>query len=196
MITTLLALAAAAPLHFDCLGPVAPRQSAAVLLSTYGKDARREDIAVPGGKTAKGVVLYPDDPARRLDITFWDDAQTAVQSVTMGPKASAWSGPLGLRVGWTIPQVMGVNGHNFSLTGLGWPYGGYILNFWSGKLLTLPGGCVAQVRFALPAGAPVPKAIAGEKELYTTMAPVKAADLRVDLVSIGWPLPAGVKVAN
>jgi hypothetical protein len=193
---TFLALAAAAPLHFDCTGPVTATMSARDILAQYGKAARREDIPGAEGETAKAVVLYPDDPSRRLVITFWDDAQTAVQSVTAGPEATAWAGPLGLHPGTPLAEVVKANIHNFSFTGLGWDYGGYIVNFWNGRLTTLPGGCAAQVRLGVPAGAKVPRAVEGEHELNTTMAPVKAAGLRLDTVSIGWPLPPDIKVAN
>jgi len=196
MLMIFLALAAAAPLHFDCTGPVTGRMPATAILAHYGRDARREDVAGPEGETAKAVVLYPDDPSRRLEITFWDAAQTAVQSVTAGPKAAAWRGPLGLYPGSPLAEVVKANGHNFSFTGLGWDYGGYIIHFWDGRLTTLPGGCAAQIRLGLPDGTRAPKTIAGDTELNTTLAPVKAAGLRITRLSIGWPLPRGVKVAD
>jgi len=196
MLMIFLALTAAAPLHFDCGGPITAHMSAATILARYGKDARREDLAAAEGEATTGVVLYPGDPSQRLEITFWDKAQTAVRSVTAYAGATAWRGPLDLHPGTPLAGVVKANGHNFSFTGLGWDYGGYIINFWDGRLGALPGGCAIQVRLGLPAGTRMPKTIAGETELNTTLAPVKAAGLRVDLLSIGWPLPPGVKVAN
>jgi len=184
------------PLHFDCAGPVTQRMTAAAILARYGKDARRETIPGAEGQATKAVVLYPDDPARRLEVTFWDDAQTVVASVTAGPKATGWTGPLGLHAGSTLAEVIAANGHNFGLSGFGWDYGGYITNFWSGKLKTLAGGCAVQVRLGLPPGAKIPDALAGERDLASTMPAVKASGARIETLSIGWPLPAGVKASD
>ena len=193
MLMTFLALAVAAPLHFDCAGPITARMTAAAILARFGKDARRETLAGAEGAPVRAVILYPDDPARRLVVTFWDDAQTAVESVTAGAKATAWTGPLGLHAGSSLNEVAAANGHGFALSGFGWDYGGYFTNAWGGKLKP-DGGCALQIRFGLPGKAP--KAIAGERDLNSNMPAVKAASPRIGQLSIGWPLPAGVKVSN
>ncbi len=182
--------------HFDCTGPVRAGMSAAAILRQFGKEARREIVRGDDGETSKVVVLYPDTPSRRLEVAFWDDAQTAVARVTDRAEATAWTGPLGLHAGSPMAEVVAVNGHNFSFTGFGWAYGGYITNVWNGRLLAQTGGCVAQVRLGLAAGIKAPRAIGGERELNSTLAEVKAAAPRVVELSIGWPLPAGVKVSE
>ncbi len=211
MFGTLLAIAltgaltgAGAPpagLHFDCAGPVAPTTPAKAVLARYGKDARRRDIMGDdvlgvGRKTVKGVVLYPDDPARRLEITYWDDAQTAVRSVTAGARAVAWSGPLGLHVGATLEETKAANGHNFGISGFDSGYGGYVDSSWGGRLGKRDEGCAIQVRFALPDGAKIPDALKGEEDLDTTLPAVKTAGLRIAQLSIDWPLPAGIKASG
>lgn len=186
--------AAPAPLHFDCKGPITPAMSATTILARYGKDARGETLHGAEGETPQAVVLYPDDPARRLEITFWDDAQTAVANITARGKAVAWIGPLGLHAGSSLAEVVAANGHNFSFNGFGWDYGGYLTNAWTGKLLKQ--GCAIQVRLALPAGVRPPRSISGERELNSTLAEVKAVGPVIDELSIGWPLPAGVKASG
>jgi len=195
-VAALSAQVAQAPLHFDCTGPVTQTTPAAAILTRFGRDARRGDVMGADGRPVRGVILYPDDPARRLEIAFWDDAQTAMSSVTADARATAWTGPLGLHAGSTLAEVIAVNGHNFSLSGFDWHYGGYITSFWNGKLLKLDGGCAAQIRLGLPADAKLPKAIVGERDLNSTLADVKAAGPRIDRLSIGWPLPAGVKASD
>jgi hypothetical protein len=51
-----------------------------------------------------------------------------------------------------------------------------------------------QIRFGLP-GRP-PKAVAGELDLNSTLPAVRAAAPRVEQLSVGWPLPAGVRASN
>ena len=194
MLMTFLALAAAAPLHFDCAGPVTPHTSAAALLGQYGKDARRETLRGPDGQMSHAVVLYPDDPSRRLEIVYWDAAQTAVERVTAGARAVAWRGPLGLHAGSPLLEVIAANGHNFGISGFDWDYSGYVTNGWGGKLSTLDGGCAVQVRFGLAGKAP--RAIQGDLDLNSTLPAVRAADPHVVELSIGWPLPAGVKAVG
>jgi hypothetical protein len=201
MFATFMAVALAAPLHFDCAGPITPNMSAQAILARYGKDARRgmvsgDDVLGVAAKPIKGIILYPDDPSRRLEITFWDDAQTAVERVTAGAKSVAWTGPLGLHPGSTVDEAREANGHDFTFTGLGWIYGGYVTHGGGGKLGQLDAGCAVQVRFALPAGTRIPGALEGEQDLDTTMPAVKAADLRIDRLSIDWPLPAGVRMSG
>ncbi len=189
-------VAVAAPLHFDCLGPVTQKMSAHEILARFGRDARRADIPGAEGEVAKGVVLYPNDPSRRLEITFWDDAQTAVSDVSAGPKATAWTGPSGLHPGSTLAEVVAANGHNFGLSGFGWDYGGYVTNFWGGALLKPAGGCAVQIRFGLPHGARISRTIEGDRDLNSTLPEVKAADPRIERLSVGWPLPAGVRASD
>jgi hypothetical protein len=184
---------AVAPLHFDCNGPVAPRMPASAILAKFGREARRQILPGAAGTSTKAVVLYPDDPARRIVIAFWDDAQTAVASVTAGAKATAWTGPLGLHAGSSLEAVVAANGSDFALSGFGWDYGGYLTHAWGGKL-TPRGGCAVQIRFGLP-GRP-PKAVAGELDLNSTLPAVRAAAPRVEQLSVGWPLPAGVRASN
>src|SRR6185312_7869023 len=120
MFGLMMAMAVTAPLHFDCNGPITPRMSAAAILAQFGKDARRETLRGAQGAPARAVVLYPDDPSRRLEIAFWDDAQTAVESVTAGPGGAAWTGPLGLHAGSSLAEVVAANGREIVLSGFGW----------------------------------------------------------------------------
>ena len=197
MFATFMAIAVVGtPLRLDCTGPVTPNMSAKAILTAFGNEARRADVPGMAGKPVKGVVLYPDDPARRLEIAFWDDAQTAVESVTTAAKATAWTGPWGLHAGSTLAEVVAANGQNFSLTGFNWDYGGYISNFWGGKLLKPHGGCAVQIRFAPARGVKLPGEITGDHDLDSAMPLVKAADPRIDRLSIDWPLPAGVKISG
>ncbi|MGZ3304495.1 MAG: hypothetical protein ACXU8U_01435 [Asticcacaulis sp.] len=181
----------------DCAEPVTVDMSAKALLAKFGKDARKGDIAGAEGQVAKGVILYPDDPSRRLEVTYWDVAQTAVSNVALGEKASAWTAPGGLKLGAGLADVQSANGKPFELSGFDWDYGGYVTNLSSGKLSKLPGGCVLGVRFDLPANAQnVPDSLMGDHALMSDNAQLQKAAPRVVELSVGWPLPKGVKVAG
>ena len=203
MFGTILAIALAgqatggqpAPLHFDCRGPVTQTMSAGVILTRFGDKARRGDIAVTGGAPVKGVILYPDDPTRRLEIVFWDDAQTVVESVSAGARAVNWTGPLGLHPGSSLEEALAANGRKLWIDGFDWDYGGYVTNSWGGRLQKANADCAVQIRFVLPAGAKAPGTMTGEHLMDTSQPQVKALHPYVGLVSIGWPLPAGVKAS-
>lgn len=181
----------------DCAGPVTVNMSAKALLARFGKDAKSGDIAGPEGQTAKGIILYPDDPARKLEVMYWDDAQTAVSNVALGEKATAWTAPGGLKLGAALGEVQAANGAPFELSGFDWDYGGYVSNLKDGKLAKLPGGCTLGVRFDLPSNAGnVPDALMGDRVLVSTNAELQKAAPHVVELSLEWPLPKGVKASG
>ncbi len=188
--------ARAAPARLDCTGPVTRKMSAAAILVKFGKDARRENIPGAEGQTSKGVVLYPDDAARRLEITFWDDAQTVVSSISIGNGATGWTGPGGIHRGSSVAEVAAANGGPFELSGFAWDYGGYVTNLRGGKLARLPGGCALQLRFTPADEGHVPDALVGERTLVSTAPLLQKVAPKLDTLTIGWPLPAGVKASD
>ncbi len=187
---------APAPMRLDCSGPVAPKLSSKALLARFGKDAKVGDIPGAEGQTTKGIILYPNDPARRLTVTYWDDAQTAVSNVSLGEKAMAWTAPGGLKLGATLAEVAAANGNPFEISGFDWDYGGYVTNLRGGKLAKLPGGCSLQIRFDPPAGAHLGAALEGERTIASTAPVLQKLGPKVSELSIGWPLPEGVKASD
>src|SRR5689334_10319208 len=58
-----------------CSGPFARDADRAALVARFGADnVRDEDVGGAEGDTVSATVLYPDDPKRRLEVTWWDEA--------------------------------------------------------------------------------------------------------------------------
>ena len=172
-----------------CDWPVKKTDTAESLLATYKSYAQVTTIPGAEGTEEKGVVLYGNDPRRRVEVFFYDDALTEVSTVLIRGD-SQWSGPKGLHLGSTLADVEGANEKLFKLSGFDWDYGGYVSDFNRGKLAKINGKCILGVRFGLEEnGGPVAKSIEGEKTLVSTDPAVIAAKPLVQELSVGWPKP-------
>ena len=56
----------------NCTTPVSRNDTAATILNRYGAQARRETLPGAEGETFPGVVLYPRDRLRRVEIGLGD----------------------------------------------------------------------------------------------------------------------------
>jgi hypothetical protein len=122
--------------------------SADALIAQHGA-ANVVDQILSGaeGESYSATVLYPNDPARRLEIVWRDDAaRTSPASVTVTGDASTWAGPNALSLGQTIADVESANGRPFQLWGFGWDYGGWVSE-WNGGEFAVADGCLTRVRF-------------------------------------------------
>jgi hypothetical protein len=111
---------------------------------------------IPGaeGEEAPGTVLFPNDPARRVEI-FWNDTagRTSPSSITISGtqgQRSQWTGPHGLVLGESMTDVERANGGAFVLYGFEWDYGGTVTD-WRGGALAPQDNCHVRVGFQ-PAG--------------------------------------------
>ncbi|MFT3996616.1 MAG: hypothetical protein QM667_04350 [Asticcacaulis sp.] len=179
------------PTLLSCNGPVTKGATAAGILQSFGAQAREETIPGPEGTTQDAVVLYPDDPARKVVITFWDEAKTQLADVRAGRGAVAWGGPGHIRIGSPLKEVETANGKGFDLYGFEWDYGGYAADFKGGTLGALPGGCVLSLRFAPPEGhtAALGNDIVGDRQIASANANMQALQPVLVEMSIGWPSP-------
>ncbi len=172
-----------------CDWPVKKTDTAESLLATYKSYAQVTDIPGAEGITQKGVVLYGNDPRRRVEVFFYDDALTEVSTVLIRGD-SQWSGPKGLHLDSSLAEVEAANEKPFKLGGFDWDYGGYVSDFNRGKLAKIKGKCTFGVRFGIPEnGGPVAESIEGEKTLVSTDPAVIAAKPVVQELSVGWPKP-------
>lgn len=179
----------------DCTHPVALRTSAAQVIQQYGAAAVAGDLSGPEGTRFKGVTLYPGTAADQLELSWWDDAQTAMSMARARDHGAAWTGPGALHVGSTLAEVEAANGKPFDISGFGWDYGGYAVDLKGGKLTGLPDGCVLQLRFDNPNfTGNMPEGISGDGVTVSSNDPrLKKFAPVVTEMSVGWPLPDGVK---
>lgn len=170
-----------------CDWPVKKTDTAESLLATYKSYAQVTTIPGAEGTEEKGVVLYGNDPRRRVEVFFYDEAMTEV-SLVLVRGDSQWSGPKGLHLGSTLADVEGANGKPFTLGGFDWDYGGYVGDFNRGKLAKIKGKCTLGVRFGIPENSgPVADTITGERVLVSTDPAVVTANPVVEELSVGWP---------
>ncbi len=152
--------------------------SAASLASSYGA-ANVVEQTLPGveGESYLATIVYPDDPTRRLEIVWRDNAtKTAPTSVIVNSAGSVWTGPHDLSIGDALDNTERANGQPFQLWGFGWDYGGWVSD-WNGGALAQADGCNLRVRFE-PSSTSNTSAM-GDAAFMSNDPAVRAADARV-----------------
>jgi hypothetical protein len=71
----------AAPDTMTCTDPVRPDDTAASLIERYKEEARVETLYGVEGDELPGVVLWPNDSARRVEVIFAEEAREQVAGV-------------------------------------------------------------------------------------------------------------------
>jgi hypothetical protein len=178
----------------DCLAPVHVGDTYKSLAVAYGNSAQLGMIPGAEGTQSKGLLIYATVPSRKLYVSFWDAAMNHVSRVEPGERALAWTGPEGIHVGSTLDYIEKVNGKPFTISGFGWDYGGYAVDFKGGRLERLSGGCAISLRFDSDI---LPEGVSGDGvEVQSNDPRLKEAKPKVVEMSFGWPLPAGVTPAE
>lgn len=167
-----------------CSYPVGAGDTLASLQSRYGQQAQAATLGGPEGSEFEGVVLWPDDPSRRLEVIFADDAMREVSSVHPGD-GSRWR-IAGLALGDPLARARDANGRRFTLWGFEWDYGGYVSDLDGGSLASQPGGCRVLLRFGPGGRGPLPEGVVGEVELSSDDPRLDAVDPRIEELSLGF----------
>lgn len=157
----------------------------------FGKaNIREENINIGEGKTKLGLILFPEDPARRLEIIFGEATKGLAQVRTAGPE-SLWKGAKGLRVGASFTDVEALNGRMFITTGFFSDFGGRVTNWGSDGAFTVQeDGCSILVAFEEPANAgAVPDNLVGDRVFSSQVAAARALNPKVREIGIGYPQP-------
>lgn len=117
-------------------GPLSPSTDPAGLRRIYGADNVREgDVPGAEGEVLHGVILFPQDPARRAYVYFQDeDTLTGVSMIQVMDAESRWKLDTGVHIGMPLPQLVALNGKPIKFLGFDWDYGGYITDWHGGKL--------------------------------------------------------------
>lgn len=145
------------------------------------------EVDGPEGSKLPATVIFPQDPKRRLEVLWQNDAARADISLIVIGGQSQWSGPKGLRLGLTLAALEKLNHKPFKLAGFDQPNGGSALDWQGGALASLPGGCTVGVRFKPdPKASPAVIGAAGGKELQSSDAAVRAAKPIVSEIILGY----------
>lgn len=178
------AVAPAAPQELSCSGPIKVSDTAVSLQERFSGQARWETLDGPEGSQFPGLVLWPDDPARRVEVIFSDEGQRTVSSAAVR-LGSRWR-VMGLAIGDPLARVNEANDKPFKLWGFSWDYGGYVSDLGGGKLAALPGGCRVIVRLAPREGAEVPDALTGDKEVSSDDPRLAAAGVTIEELTLAF----------
>ncbi|HYD87382.1 MAG TPA: hypothetical protein VEA80_07900 [Vitreimonas sp.] len=152
------------------------------LIERYGaENVSTEIVPGPEGQSYEATLLYANDPARRLEIVWRDEAKTAPAAVSA--EGAGWTGPSGLAVGADLARVEELNGRPFRLWGFGWDYGGWVSE-WNGGAFASAGGCTPRVHF--DARTPNNTSALGDSEFASDSAEVRAADPAVTEIGLSF----------
>lgn len=178
------------PTHtVTCSGPFARTTTHAQLEAAFGaKNVVFTQVDAPGGTKLNASVVFPDDPKRRLEVVWHDEAARARPSLIVITGASRWLAPRGVRLGMTIADVEKRNGKPFRLSGFGGDYGGSVADWDGGKLDQLGGACRMGMRFVADAKA-APEALAkvsGDQPFTSKDEDMRAVKPRVSEIAIGY----------
>jgi hypothetical protein len=133
------------------------------------------------------TIVYPKDPRRRLEVWWQNPNRTGLYLIDIAGK-SIWTGPEGLHLGLTLPELEKRNHKPFKLKGFDQDGVATVSDWDGGALATLPGGCKASVNFrADPKTAKdAASAISADHEYSSADEVVRAAKLSVSEILIGY----------
>ena len=111
------------------------------------------EVEGPEGSKLMASVLFPNDPRRRLEVLWQNEASRTDTHLIVINGQSTWAAPKGLRLGLGLPALEKLNGKPFTLAGFDQPNGGSVSDWQGGALDKLPGGCRVGIRLAADAKA-------------------------------------------
>ena len=117
-------------------GIFAPDTTVETLRERFG-EAQVKIGDVPGaeGETFRGVILFPDDSTRRAYLYFQDEhALRGLSLVRVFEPDARWRLDNGIAIGMTLDELAKRNGQPIEYTGLGWDYGGTVVDLHDGAL--------------------------------------------------------------
>jgi hypothetical protein len=149
-----------------------------------GAPAVRETLNGPEGIEYSALVIYPDDPTRRLEVML-DGAGGGSLDAAASGSPTVWSLPGGVTVGTTLAQLEAINGGPFAFSGLGWDYGGGVTDWKGGRLGQSPKGCVLRVQLTSPDDGALPVEVLGDQIIQSDSPAAAGAGLVVGEIAVG-----------
>jgi hypothetical protein len=120
------------------VGPVTRTSTERSLRQSLGAAAVKQDIDVGEGILEPGLVIYKDDPTRRLAVV-WNREQPAHPASILicypeGGSACRWHTGSGIGLGTTLKDLERRNGKPFQMTVWGSDVGGNVVSYEGGRL--------------------------------------------------------------
>ncbi|HWU62376.1 MAG TPA: hypothetical protein VN112_10175 [Ensifer sp.] len=173
-----------------CSNIVKAGDTAKTIGDRYKGETAIEETTGAEGETAKALTLFGKDPARKLYISFADDDMTKLSAIGPAEGATHWT-IAGLKLGYSLADVIKANGGKFEISGFEWDYGGYVTDLKGGKLSSLEGGCMVTIRFNPPEGKPVPSSLSGERSIPSSDPKLGKLSPIVSDIQLGWATDDG-----
>jgi len=109
------------------------------MIETFGRgNVDSGEIHVGEGEILPATVLFPEDPERRLKVTWHDpEERSSPERIVIEEKPSRWSVQPGFSTGTTLDSLEKLNGRPFELLGFDWDYAGTVVNWSEGRLDSL-----------------------------------------------------------
>jgi hypothetical protein len=171
-----------------CNWPVGPFDSARDVLRRFGRQARMADIGTGEGEIERGVVLFPGDPRRRIEVLFWGADRFAPQSVRFVGEGAPWT-VVGIRLGDPLESVSRRNGRAMHMQMFGADYGGTVQSFDGGKLETSMGDCEPEIVFSPTAGSTYPDSLSGDGVIESDHPDMAKARVHVSILGVHFAPP-------
>jgi hypothetical protein len=172
-----------------CGGTFAKDSSHLKLAMTFdSKNITFTDVDASNGTKVPASILFPNDPKRRLEV-WWSNqaARSGTYLIVINGK-STWTAPDGLRLGLTVAQLEKLNKKAFKLKGFDKDGVASVSDWDGGELANLPGGCKSGLSLRADPKAPADavSALSADKEYNSQDPEVLAVKPTVSEVLIGY----------
>lgn len=149
------------------VGPVTRTSTEQSLRQALGRLAVKGNVDIGEGVDEPGLILYPADPTRRLEI-LWNEDRPAHPARVFICRSERngdcrWRTAQGFGIGTTLRELEKANGRPFEMVGWGSDVGGNLTSFQEGRLAKLLGAISLTLTPRIDHdGSYLPKLTAGE----------------------------------
>jgi hypothetical protein len=110
------------------VGPITSKTSEKQLIELFGEEnVRREQIVVGEGVGYETATFVFKDSKDEIVVRWLDDQPfEKPESISIYKEGTQWRTPEGITIGTSLSELNEMNGKEFSITHLGWEFGGYV----------------------------------------------------------------------
>lgn len=169
-------------------GPIHSGSSEEALKELFGaSQVRREKMYVGDGQEWDGVAIYPDQPEKRVEVFWFEEDASKVQLIQVHGERSEWKTSQGVTLGTTLLELERLNGRPFDILGLGWDFGGGIVDWKGGVLEGLTLRCDhTTVELTDQESA----AVMGDQTVSSSLPAMRKANPAVSKITLSFSLPS------